>query len=86
MSRFYDSPIFSHILKKIRHTRCKTKKRRWVDLEKARKKIAACVITVLLAAIVAGLVYYTQQRQQAQEHNRGTLVIKEIEDDEHGIE
>lgn len=47
-------------------------------MEKGRKKLRACLIFVVLMAVIVGCIYYFGEKSKTKDISEGTLVMREI--------
>ena len=55
----------------------KSKRKEEVQMDRAKRKIRACLLFVVVLAVVLGFVWYVQDRKEQTELTQGTLVKME---------
>lgn len=61
-----------YIFRKMLHTNKKTKE--GAGMEEARKKLRFCLVLIVAAAIIVGLIYYFSDVKGSSDMSEGTLV------------
>lgn len=65
-------PVFLYILKGSAYT--KEKEKEETGMDKARRKLRACLIVVVTAAVIIGMVYYFHDVKGNSDVSGGTLI------------